>query len=175
MKLTFDDFTPDAPWEPDPVSLSEVKIANQIEGVVIRRLEPKTDKRGSLTVLGTDLNDPAFKTPHVYLVHAAPGSIRAWVYHKRQFDCLAYTNGNIRIVLYDLRPDSPTYEQLNVIDAGTENKIQLTIPPLVVHGVQNRGSEEAFFINMPTRAYDPTDPDKARLRRDDSRIPYAFE
>jgi dTDP-4-dehydrorhamnose 3,5-epimerase len=44
----------------------------------------------------------------------------------------------------------------------------------VVHGVQNRGSENAYFINMPTRAYDPAAPDKSRLPANHPGIPYVF-
>lgn len=175
MSLKLGDFQPDKPWRPDAVPFREIRMENQIHGVVIRQLDTQTDSRGSLTVLATTAGDSGFQAPHVYLVHAAPKSIRAWVYHRVQSDCLAYTNGVFRVVLYDLRPESPTYLKLNVLEAGASNKIQLTIPPFVVHGVQNRGSEDAFFVNMPNRAYDPADPDKLRLPRNDPRIPYAFE
>ena len=77
-------------------------------------------------------------------------------------------------MLYDLRPASPTYGKLNVLDVGESNKMTLTIPPFVVHGVQNRGMQMATFINMPTRAYDPSDPDKSRLPFDHPGIPYRF-
>jgi dTDP-4-dehydrorhamnose 3,5-epimerase len=83
--------------------------------------------------------------------------------------------GSFRVVLYDLRPDSPTYGVLNVLDVGAANKLQLTIPPFVVHAVQNLGDEDAFFVNMPTRAYDPANPDKSRLPKDHPGIPYRFE
>ena len=175
MVAKLEDFLPDQPWTQKLVPFREIRIPDQIEGVVIRRLHGQTDERGALTVLGTSAVTTGFQTPHVYLVQAAPGSVRAWVYHERQSDCLAYTNGSMKIVLYDLRPDSPTYLKLNVLKAGASNKIELTIPPFVAHGVQNCGSEEAFFINMPTRAYDPADPDKARLPKNNPRIPYAFE
>jgi glutamate dehydrogenase (NAD(P)+) len=64
---------------------------------------------------------------------------------------------------------------LNVIDAGEANKLQLTIPPFVVHAVQNPTDEDAIFVNMPTRAYDPAHPDKSRLPKDHPGIPYRFE
>lgn len=115
------------------------------------------------------------QTPHVYMVTAAAQSVRAWVYHKRQSDRLAFTKGRIRIVLYDLRPQSPTYGALNVIEAGADNMLQLTIPPFVVHAVQNPTDEDTVFVNMPTRAYDPAWPDKSRLPKDHPGIPYRFE
>lgn len=173
--LRLEDFVEDTPWQPPGAEFAELRIADQIHGVELRRLTTIADGRGDLTVLLSDRFGKAFRTPHVYLVTTAARSIRAWVYHKRQSDRLAYVNGRLRIVLYDLRPDSPSYQALNVIDAGADNKILLTIPPFVVHAVQNLGDEDAFFINMPTRAYDPAHPDKSRVPKDHPGIPYRFE
>ena len=173
--LTLEEFKDDAPWQERQPPFATVAQDDLIDGVRLLRLTDESDRRGSLTVLMSNRTDPASITPHVYLVEAEAGSIRAWVYHKRQSDRLAYTNGDFRVVLYDLRPHSPTYRKLNVLDVGEKNKIQLTIPPFVVHGVQNRGKNRAFFVNMPTRAYDPANPDKSRLPAGHPGIPYSFE
>jgi dTDP-4-dehydrorhamnose 3,5-epimerase len=178
--ISLSDFKDDAPWVQDPVPFAPINpadlgIATLIEGVRLRRLLVNRDGRGNLTVLMSDLYAPEDTTPHVYLVTAAARSIRAWVYHKRQSDRLAFTQGNVRVVLYDLRPESPTYGVLNVLDVGEANRLQLTIPPFVVHAVQNRGDQDAQFVNMPTRAYDPACPDKSRLPADHPGIPYAFD
>jgi dTDP-4-dehydrorhamnose 3,5-epimerase len=169
------DFIDDSPWVEEGPFLQEVWIDNQIEGVRLNRLVTHKDGRGDLTVLLSDLNGAIVPIPHVYSVTAAPGSIRGWVYHKRQSDRLAYTNGDLRVVLYDIRADSMTRGALNVIDAGESNKVLLTIPPGVVHGVHNRGVAAATFINMPTRAYDPAHPDKSRLPYNHPGIPYRFD
>ncbi|QPC86302.1 polysaccharide biosynthesis protein [Mesorhizobium sp. NBSH29] len=174
MNIGLDDFTDDTPWIETAPVLADISLDNQIEGVRLQRLVTKFDKRGDLTVLLSDLNEAGQNSPHVYLVTAAAKSVRAWVYHKRQHDRLAFTNGSIRVVLYDLRAESPTYGKLNILDVGSANKIVLTIPPQVVHGVQNRGDRDATFVNMPTRAYDPSDPDKLRVPYDHPGIPYQF-
>lgn len=173
--VTLADFKDDTPWVPHGPEFETLQIPDQIAGVEIHRLTANADGRGNLVVLMSDRFGEEWRTPHVYLVTAAPRSVRAWVYHKRQSDRLAYTMGQLRVVLYDLRPDSPTFKKLNVIDVGAANKILLTIPPFVVHAVQNPTDEATCFVNMPTRAYDPAMPDKSRLPADDPRIPYRFE
>lgn len=173
--VALEDFVPDAPWEPRVPPFARIEIPGQIDGVQMNRLTRNADGRGDLTVLMSDLTRPDFVTPHVYLVTAEAGSIRAWVYHRWQSDRLAFTQGSLRIVLYDLRPDSPTFRALNVIDAGAANPLLLTIPEFVVHAVHNRSAEPVQFVNMPTRAYDPARPDKARLPWDHPGIPYAFD
>jgi dTDP-4-dehydrorhamnose 3,5-epimerase len=172
--LTLDDFVDDKPWTPAEPEFPELRIPDQIHGVDLRRLEPKADGRGNLIVMLSDRFGESYRTPHAYLVTAAADSVRAWVIHKIQHDRLAFARGQVRVVLYDIRPDSPTYRRLNVIDVGEANKVLLTIPPFVVHGVQNLGQEDTFFVNLPTRAYDPARPDKARLPKDHPGIPYRF-
>jgi dTDP-4-dehydrorhamnose 3,5-epimerase len=173
--IRLEDFTDDDAWDRPLDAFHEVTVANQIQGVRLHRLVCRPDSRGDLTVLSSDHFEPGFSAPHVYLVTAASGSIRAWVYHKRQSDRLAYTNGQFRVVLYDARPGSPTMGVLNLLDVGAANRILLTIPPFVIHGVQNRGDAQAHFVNMPTRAYDPSRPDKSRLPHGHPGIPYVFD
>ena len=133
------------------------------------------DSRGSLSELLTTRDGPIEPIVHVYQVTAEAGSIRAWVYHRWQYDRLAFTNGRFRIALYDIRPDSPTVNMLNVFVLGRERPGLLRLPPYVIHGVQNVGNEVAMFINMPTKAYDPGEPDKCRLPAGDIRIPFNFD
>lgn len=175
MPLSLEDFVDDKPWQDDFPLLDDVDVEGKIDGVRLQRLRTRTDGRGDLTVLLSSLHEPVESPPHVYHVSAGPGSIRAWVYHKRQFDRLAFANGELRVVLYDLRPGSPTYGRLDVFDVGEANKILLTIPPFVIHGVHNRSAATATFVNMPTQPYDPKRPDKSRLRFDHPGIPYQFE
>lgn len=145
-----------------------------IDGVTATPLVANTDERGFLTELLTTRDGPIEPIVHVYQVTSAPGSVRAWVYHRRQCDRLAYTSGQFEVVLYDLRADSPTKNLLNVFIVGTQQPCRLRIPPFVVHGVRNMGSQWASFVNIPTKAYDPNDPDKCRLPQDDPRIPFTF-
>jgi dTDP-4-dehydrorhamnose 3,5-epimerase len=174
LKLT--DFKEDQPWADEVVPFKDVAGADTINGVRLQRLVTHGDSRGDLTVLlstGYGVFDPL--PPHVYQVTAGAGSIRAWVFHRLQSDRLAFTTGRFRVVLFDLREESATHGKLNVLDLGSDNRVLLTIPPFVVHGVQNRGADAATFVNLPTNAYDPAHPDKARLPWDHAGIPYRFE
>lgn len=168
------DFVQDAAWTGGLPS-AVAPFADLIAGVEVTPLAPKSDKRGSLVELLTTRGRAIEPIPHVYQVFAAPQSVRAWVYHRLQADRLAFTNGMFRVVLYDLRLESRTYSKLNEFEAGISFPCLVTIPPEVVHGVKNIGPEAASFVNMPTRAYDPADPDKYRLPSHHDGIPYRFE
>ena len=166
-------FEPDSPWSPDQSATAKAQ-SSAIEGVSVRRLVPHHDTRGYLTELLTTRDNAPEPIVHVYQVHAEPGSIRGWVYHRWQDDRLSYTEGRFRLALYDLREDSPSFRQLVVLDLGRDNPAHVTIPRLVAHALKNTGPTRASFVNMPTRAYDPAKPDKARLPYPDPRIPFEF-
>jgi dTDP-4-dehydrorhamnose 3,5-epimerase len=175
--LGLDDFKPDLPKTPPRIgpALSPANGSELIDGVIATAVIPKTDPRGALFELLTTRDASIDPIVHVYQVVAEPGSIRAWVYHRHQNDRLVYTNGCFEVVLYDIRPDSPTMNTLNVFHIGEEQPCLLDIPPFVIHGVCNTGATSAFFMNMPTHVYDPDAPDKHRLPWNDPRIPYAFD
>ena len=142
-----------------------------IDGVEIWPLDCRADARGALVELLSTRDAPDLAIPHVYHVTAAPGSIRAWVYHARQTDRLCFVQGRFRIVLVDLRDDSPTSGAVADLLLGGDDPARLVVPPFVVHGVRNIGTAPAHFVNLPTRAYDLADPDKFRLSPDDPRMP----
>lgn len=170
--LELDHFKPDAPFNltpPKPAADSDM-----IDGVTLTPLVRRTDGRGALIELLTTRDQVIEPIVHVYLVEAKAGSVRAWVYHRHQHDRLAYTQGNFQVVLYDIRPESPTFNKLSVLMLGENNPSLLRIPPFVVHGVKNIGSADSSFVNLPTNVYDPKHPDKSRIAANDPRIPFSF-
>lgn len=167
-----DDFKADAPFQLTPAHPET--LDDMIDGVVITPLARRTDNRGSLIELLTTRDGAIEPIVHVYLVEAKAASVRAWVYHRHQHDRLAYTQGRFQIALYDIRPESPTFNKLSVLILGEDNPTLLRIPPFVVHGVKNIGSTDSTFVNLPTHVYDPQHPDKSRIAPNDPRIPFSF-
>ena len=167
------DFVQDKPWR----DVSRPVVADPkdlIAGVVVEPLVFRKDGRGQLIEMLTQRDQEHEEIVHVYQVYAEPGSVRAWVYHQWQEDRLCYTQGQFRLVLWDIRDDSPTKGNLNVLDVGSDFPCRITIPRFVVHGLKNVGSETASFVNCPTNWYDPANPDKSRLPVDHPGVPYSF-
>lgn len=173
--LRLEDFVSDLSNPLAAVAPGGTVATNVIEGVTATPLIGNADERGSLFELLTTRDGPIEPIVHVYQVAAAPGSIRAWVYHRHQHDRLAFTMGRFEIALYDARPGSRTASRLNVFAVGAEQPCLLRIPPFVIHGVRNAGAEWGYFVNLPTKVYYRNVPDKARLPYDDPRIPYVFD
>ena len=147
-------------------------LRDSIAGCSAVALSVAGDDRGKLVELLTTRDDPVWSMVHVYQVLAEPGSRRGWVYHEHQHDRLAFTMGRFKVVLHDLREDSPTFGKANVLIVGEERPALLTIAPFVAHCVENLGRTVAAFVNLPTRAYYHADPDKYRLPISSGLIPY---
>ena len=141
-----------------------------IEGVALKRLAVNCDDRGYLMeVLRAD--DPFFRGfgQTTYTV-AYPGTIKAFHWHRRQDDLWFVAGGMAQVVLYDLRPESPTHRQTDVLIMGERAPLVLAIPVGVAHGYRVLGGKPAGLFYHTTEAYDPADPDEERIPHDDPTI-----
>jgi len=144
-----------------------------IEGVKVKKLRVIPDERGRLSeILRAD--DPEFfiKFGQVYITTAYPGVVKAWHYHKKQWDNMAVIHGMMKIVLYDPRENSPTKGEINEFFAGIHNPILIQIPPMVYHGFKCISEYEAIVINCPTELYNYENPDEYRIDPHNNDIPY---
>jgi dTDP-4-dehydrorhamnose 3,5-epimerase len=146
-----------------------------IEGVIIKKLRVIPDGRGRLMeILRSD--DEAFKGfGQVYMTTAYPGVVKGWHYHKIQYDTMAVVKGMMKIVLYDGRPESATYGEINEFFAGEHNPMYLQIPPYVYHGFKCISTDESIVINVPTETYQYQEPDEFRIDPHQNDIPYEWE
>ena len=147
-----------------------------ISGVVINRRTAIEDERGEIV----EVYNPAWNLhsdPLVYIYQTSvrPGAVKGWIVHQKQDDRLYNVIGVLRWVLFDNRPESPTFKMLNDVTVSEHNRALIIIPRGVFHAVKNIGTSDAYFINSPTRAYDHTDPDKLRLPLKNDLIPFAFD
>ena len=152
-------------------------LQEPIEGVIIK--EVKNVIKGNADVLCEIFRRewlPANNDiDQVFQSLMMPGSISAWHVHQLTTDRLFVSQGLFRIVLYDARPDSTTYECINEFRLGDVRPALLVIPPGVWHAVQNIATTSAVLLNLVDQAYRYEDPDHWRLPVNTDKIPYQFE
>lgn len=103
---------------------------------------------------------------------AHKGTIKAFHWHRKQDDLWFVATGKAKVVLHDLREDSPTKGETQVIEAGAGDYKLIVIPVGVAHGYQVLSDEPVLLVYYTTEAYDPKNPDEERLTYDDPRINY---
>ena len=104
------------------------------------------------------VDDPHFvQFGEVYFSVICPGVIKAWHLHSRMEINYAVVAGNIKLVLYDQRSSSPTYQRLQEIVFGQINYQLVHVPPGVVNGFTAVGGERAIVANCANIPHDPTE------------------
>lgn len=137
-----------------------------IDGVIVTPLRQFLDERGKVMHM-LKVGDPAFQQfGEIYFSCVNPGAIKGWHIHKEMVLNYAVPHGNIKFVLYDDRPASPTRGEVQEIFMGPDNYCLVTVPPQVWNGFKGVGTEVAIVANcssIPHRAdeidrLDPFDP-----------------
>ncbi len=141
-----------------------------IQGVVIKKLVTHVDDRGYLREILRDDDGLLSRFGQTTITRTYPGVIKAFHWHKYQDDVWYVADGMARIVMYDRRPDSPTYGVTQVVYAGEDNPVTILIPAGVAHGYQVLGNKPVLLIYHTTRSYQPADPDEERIPYDDPTI-----
>lgn len=156
----------------------------RIEGVMVKSFRVHADQRGYFLeqLKRGDVDDeghpfaPAqsFAQMSRSLAYARGGNppelIKAFHWHKRQWDYWDVVQGNARVVLVDLRDDSATAGNIQSVILGEHSPRMVAIPPYVAHGYQTLDLRDVILNYYVTEPYDPSDPDEGRIPYNDPRI-----
>lgn len=155
-----------------------------IDGIVIKKLTvhediPDTPEDGSvkrgflMEILRSD--DGLMKQfgQSIFTV-SYKGTIKGFHWHKKQDDLWFVATGKAKIVLHDLRENSPTRGETQVIFAGADDYKLILIPVGVLHGYQVLSEEPVLLFYHVTELYDPENPDELRIPYDDPSIGFKW-
>ena len=144
-------------------------------GMKIRDAQIHTDDRGSVAeMLDTRWDFSPDPIKFAYYFSIRPGQVKGWGLHQKHEDRYFLLRGELELVLYDVRPDSPTCGEVSKLYLSEKHQKMISIPRFVWHADNNIGDCEALVVNFPTIHYDHSAPDKIRLPLDTPHIPYDF-
>jgi dTDP-4-dehydrorhamnose 3,5-epimerase len=160
---------------PQTVTQAGERVSQLIDSVKVHQQVTQQDDRGTLTELYSPYwNFDDIPLVFMYTVTIHPRKTKGWAVHYDQVDRYFFYQGYIKLVLYDDRPDSPTYKMINEIYFSELNRSIVLVPTHVYHAVQNVGTTEAMLISFPSHPYNHEDPDKYTLPLENDLIPYRF-
>jgi dTDP-4-dehydrorhamnose 3,5-epimerase len=142
-----------------------------IEGVSFKELITHTDERGFFREVIRS-TDEFFSAGFGQLSHSLVygGVVKAWHAHRVQTQWNYIISGLLKVVLYDLRPDSSTRGTTMEFLAGDHQPARAYgFPPGVLHGYHCIGGP-AHIIYVTSGVYDLSD--EIRLLHDDPSIGY---
>jgi dTDP-4-dehydrorhamnose 3,5-epimerase len=104
-----------------------------------------------------------------------PGRVKGWGMHREHEDRYFILAGEMEVVMYDARDDSPTRGLVSRVVLSEYRRRLMNVPTGVWHANRNIGTKDVIVVNCPTTPYDHANPDKYRLPLDTDQIPYRFE
>lgn len=128
----------------------------QIDGLKIIDLKVNPDSRGSYTEMYHDGWDATTKhLPQWSVVHSKQGAIRGMRIHPIHADYNCLCLGRALYVLKDLRPGSPTFDEVNYLELSGDLLQAVITPAGVAHGFYFH--TDSIFVVGITHPYDPAD------------------
>ena len=105
-----------------------------IDGVKIVPLRQIVDERGKIMHMMKATDEHFVGFGEIYFSCSWPGAIKGWHIHKSMTINNAVLSGNAKLVMYDLREDSPTYKELQEVFLGESNYVLVQMPPGIANG-----------------------------------------
>lgn len=130
-----------------------------IDGVYVKRIVRHTDERGYFAELFKQ-GEPGFHTiAQTSYSLIKPGVVKAF-HHHDYWETWVVIEGDAKIVIHDTRDGSPTKGATQVIYAGQNEPVVVSIPPNVAHGYKAVGEKECGMLYHAEEAYDPSRKDQ---------------
>ena len=143
-----------------------------IEGVKILPLRRISDERGTIMhgVRSDNLLNPFGE---VYFKKLYKGVINGWHVHEKLILNYICIYNMIKVVLYDMRENSPTKGTIQEVFMGDDNYVLLHIPPGIANASTVISGEYAIFCNVASMPHDPNIKYK-RIEPLSGEIPYEW-
>jgi dTDP-4-dehydrorhamnose 3,5-epimerase len=141
-----------------------------IEGVRLTPLSQIFDERGKVMHMLRSDSTHFENFGEIYFSCTYPGAIKAWHLHKKMTLNYAVIDGHLKFVLYDSRPKSKTYGEVQELFLSPENYCLVTVPPMIWNGFKGIGQKTTIVANCSNIPHDHTEIERKPAL--DKSIPY---
>ena len=141
-----------------------------IDGIKITPLKQIEDERGKVMHMLRNDSKSFSKFGEIYFSTVHPNKVKGWHLYGKMTLNYAVVLGEIKLVLYDARPDSKTKGKVQEFFLSQKNYKLVSVPPLIWNGFMGIGSETAIVANCADLPYDDTE--IKRKSAFDKDIPY---
>jgi dTDP-4-dehydrorhamnose 3,5-epimerase len=157
-----------ADWQPaEPLGIEGVQVKD-IRNVVVRS--------GILTeCYRPEWFEGGFQAGHVVHVSLMAGGVSSWHCHREQKDVIIPVAGQLRLGLYDDRPESLSFRAFRTLHVSVARPMAIMVPPLVWHALKNASSEPASYVVVNDRPFDYENPDDWTLPAGSKAMPHSLD
>jgi len=171
-KIKLDDSALAANKDQATVTAQGANLARSIAGTSVQAPVNHVDHRGRVFEVYAGPSDH-WKEPltYCYTFTVRASTTKGWGLHEHKDDRYTLITGEVLVILYDARVDSPTHGLVQRVHLTPQGIRQILIPRGVWHLNLNLGESEAFLINHPTAVYEHGKPDRLLLPWNTDQIP----
>ena len=144
---------------------------DKIEGLKVHDLSIFNDERGSLLHILSSKNYPDFIFGECYGSETKPGVIKAWKRHQKISQNFAVILGKIKLVIFDTRKESPSFNRSFIIELSRENYKLVHVPKGLWYGFQCTSKINGIIINCIDKPYDPLESETRLIKN----LPFEYE
>ncbi|WP_198671103.1 dTDP-4-dehydrorhamnose 3,5-epimerase family protein [Oceanibium sediminis] len=126
-----------------------------ISGVKIVPKKQIVDERGKIMHMLKATDEEFIEFGEIYFSTAWPGAVKAWHIHQWMTVNNVVLSGLAKLVMYDIRPGSPTKGNLLEVFLGDDNHVLVQIPPGIANGYKAYGDKQVILANCATHPHDP--------------------
>ena len=138
-----------------------------IEGVITTQLKQIPDDRGMVMHMLRKDSKNFSKFGEIYFSTVYPDKVKGWHLHKKMTLNYAVIFGEIKLVLYDVRPNSKTKGEIQEFFLSPKNYKLITVPPLIWNGFMGMGDKTSIVANCADLPYDDTEIERKSPLDDD--------
>ena len=136
---------------------------SKINGIEIVKLNQIVDAKGSVLHMIKSSSPEFIKFGECYISEINYNSIKGWKLHSKQTQNISVPSGKIKMVLYDSREDSLSFNQLIELNIGR---------PDVIYGFKGLSNPNALLVNCTDIEHDPSE--SVTLSIDDNKVPFLW-
>ena len=144
-----------------------------IDGVVLTPLRQIFDERGKVMHMLREDSSVFSRFGEIYFSCTHPGVVKAWHLHKEMTLNYAVIYGEIKFVLFDDRPKSPTRGEVQELFISPENYLLVTVPSNIWNGFKSVGTQTAIVANCATLPHNADEIERRTVL--DNSIPYNWD
>ena len=125
-----------------------------IEGVSIKKIDVHTDERGFFAEMVKSGEGTFHEVLQTSYSETKPDVVKGFHIHD-YWEVWCVVKGHAQVVLYDMRSDSPTKGETQVVMTGEDNMMAIAIPGEVAHGYKSLGPGPMGIVYHASEAYNP--------------------
>lgn len=147
---------------------------SKIKGIIVVKLDEIFDSKGSVLHM-IKSSSPEFKNfGECYISEINYNFIKGWKLHSKQTQNISVPLGKIKMVLYDSRENSSSFNELIELNLGRPNDYyRVTIPPGVIYGFKGLSNPNALIVNCTDIEHDPNE--SVTFSIDDNKVPFLWD